>query len=72
MKVEVKVEQKGSQVTYDWTVSGLFSEDDSAGSRETNVGFCYPTSEDKNDCILFQNYGHWYDDGTTTYDSVTN
>lgn len=54
MKVAVQVDQKAAQVTYDFTVSGVFSADP-AIDRETAVGLCFAGSAaDKNTCILLK------------------
>ena len=41
VKVAVEVKQVDAQVTYDYTVSGLFADAASANS-DVGVGLCYP------------------------------
>ena len=54
MKVAVQVDQKAKQVTYDFTVSGVFK-DAPTEDRDTAVGICYPGSAaDKSICILLK------------------
>lgn len=54
MKVAVQVDQKAKQVTYDYTVSGVF-ENAASQNRETAVGLCFPgAAADKSDCILMK------------------
>lgn len=54
MKVAVQVDQKAKQVTYDYTVSGVF-ENAASQNRDTAVGLCFPgTAADKSDCILMK------------------
>ena len=54
MKVAVQVDQKAKQVTYDFTVSGVFK-DAPTEARDTAVGLCYPGSAaDKSICILLK------------------
>ena len=61
MKVDVEVKQVDSQVTYDFTVSGVFA-DAASKSSTTGVGLCYPGADaDKNDCILLEYQMFWRD-----------
>ena len=54
MKLEVQVDQKAKQVTYEFTVSGVFK-DAPDEKRTTAVGICYPGSAaDKSTCILLK------------------
>ena len=54
MKLEVQVDQKAKQVTYEFTVSGVFK-DAPDEPRTTAVGICYPGSAaDKSTCILLK------------------
>ena len=68
MKVAVQVDQKAKQVTYDFTVSGVFAADPTS-ERDTAVGICYPGSAaDKSICILLKQSVVW----SNKIDSITN
>ena len=68
MKVAVQVDQKAKQVTYDFTVSGVFAADPTS-ERDTAVGLCYPGSAaDKSICILMKQSVVW----SNKIDSITN
>ena len=72
MKLAVQVDQKAAQVTYDYTVSGVFSADPSA-NRDIAVGLCYAgATADKNDCILLKQSLIWTPGLSGTISGITN
>ena len=53
MTVAIELDQKGSQVAYDYTVSGAFSKPEYADVYAA-VGLCYPTDADAYDCAYMR------------------
>ena len=57
MTVEIELDQKSEQVTYEYTVKGEWETEPGNFSMSSFIGLCYPTAADAYDCVEME-YGY--------------